>query len=208
MYRPDFSNYVAHFSKSHPPCSGENTSLPPLAFDRLIKILSEKKILASRMPWTNKAAVCFTECPFYSMISHKTQYSAYGIGFKKETVFFKGGGPAFYVTEDIYNAQVSNFHQNKNKKIKGFHKDFHVFITLFRPSYLDPNDPIDFSHEREWRTPCDFSFDIKDIEFITVQSIIDVDRIQKVLPEFDTKKILIFDVIEKIEEMWPTHIIK
>lgn len=50
------------------------------------------------MPWIGKHnAVCFTECPWASLITHTHQYSSYGIGFTKNFIFSKGGGPVYYV---------------------------------------------------------------------------------------------------------------
>jgi hypothetical protein len=65
------------------------------AYDRLVKILTEKKILASTMPWTRSRAVCMTECPWSSLIDHTTQYSPFGIGFSKKFTFALNGSPVF-----------------------------------------------------------------------------------------------------------------
>ena len=45
------------------------------------------KINASKMPWTGCRAVCFTECPWSSLIDHTEKYSSYGIGFEKSFIF-------------------------------------------------------------------------------------------------------------------------
>jgi len=201
MNRPDFSQFVAHFTKA---------SRPHTALDIVIKILKEKRIVASTMPWTNKKAACFTECPFYSMLAHKKQYSAYGIGFKKEKVFAARGGPAIYLRHSLHSAQNENFSliSDGTDTIRGFHKDVYAFVTPFHPSYAPPSSTrvCDYSHEREWRTPNDFVFSIRNIVFIAVQSYADVEKIKSEV-KISEDKILIFDVIEKIEELWPTHII-
>lgn len=54
------------------------------AFERLIGILENKKIGAFELPWTGKKAVCFTECPWGSLLRHAKAYSPYGIGFTKK----------------------------------------------------------------------------------------------------------------------------
>lgn len=205
MARPDFSDYVAHFTKNALPCSGQQGNIPTTALDRLISILMQHKIKASVMPWTNKDAACFTECPFYSMFDHKVEYSAYGIGFKKETVFNAGGGPAIYMRQNLHDIQINNFTMNANNIVKGFHKDVYAFVTPFKPSYGGHTPPCDYTREREWRTPSDFHFNISEIEFIVVQSLADVNNITSQLPEISEEKFLVFDIIEKVEELWPTH---
>lgn len=88
MPRPDQSFFLAHFTKAgraydplnHP----ESPTIDQMsAFERLISILQQKKIAAANLPWTNKPAVCFTECPWSSLLRHADRYSPYGIGFSK-----------------------------------------------------------------------------------------------------------------------------
>ncbi len=100
--RPDFSKYLAHFtsaldSPQYPACS---------AFDRLIKILNDKKINASSMPWTGCKAVCFTECPWPSLLDHTNKYSPYGLGFEKSFIFSRNGSPVYYVRADQYKNKI------------------------------------------------------------------------------------------------------
>ena len=103
MPRPDFSEYVAHFTKNAPPFglkeNAEDGSIKAVkgnATERLVSILTSKKIFATPMPWTNRPAVAFTECPWGSLLDHTKQYSPYGVGFTKAHLFAAGGGPAIY----------------------------------------------------------------------------------------------------------------
>ena len=105
MPRPDFSDYVAHFTKNTPPFAikehAEDEAIKAIqgdAYQRLVSILESKRILATPMPWTNRTAVAFTECPWASLLDHTKQYSAYGVGFKKARLFAAGGGPAISTT--------------------------------------------------------------------------------------------------------------
>ena len=68
--RPDLSKFLAHFTREKKDEKGEL-----IPFNRLINILQEKKIYASEMPWTSSKAVCFTECPWTSLIDHARRYS-------------------------------------------------------------------------------------------------------------------------------------
>jgi len=210
MPRPDFSNFVAHFTKSNAAVgNNQNRQIPQTAKERLIGILNSGTIFTTRMPWTNKQAVCFTECPFYSLISHKRQYSPYGIGFTKSVVFNSGGGPAIYIRDSLHQIQVDNFTHNTRQDVRGFHRDVHAFVTPFRPAYGQGiQNPCDYSHEREWRTSADFNFKYEQIEFITVDSYSDIEAINSQLQTpINNEKFIVFSMIEKIEALWPTHLL-
>src|SRR5205809_2349084 len=114
MARPDFSKYVVHFTKTRPPFSSGLVHAPEAipviaqmnAFARLLSILREGWLRATPMPYTGKRSVCFTECVWASLLDHAEMYSRYGIGFKKSFLFENGGGPAFYMRQDLYKSQV------------------------------------------------------------------------------------------------------
>ena len=90
--RPDFSNYLVHFTKGRRACS-EASNNPALSFaqgnaqERLQHILEGKVICASELCWIHENAVCFTECVWSSLLAHASNYSSYGIGFSKEFIF-------------------------------------------------------------------------------------------------------------------------
>jgi hypothetical protein len=127
-YRPDFSKYLAHFTTERKPVSNADNN-PTVsitdgkpAYQRLISILEGKKIFASNLPWTGRRAVCFTECPWSSLIDHSKVYSPYGIGFNKSFIFGVGGGPAYYVRKDHWDKQDWEEH-------------IQTFVTPFWPKY-------------------------------------------------------------------------
>lgn len=104
MPRPDFSDYVVHFTKSGPPLGmgsskprvrGLDEIAPLTAFERLRDILATRTIRATNMPHTDAPCVCFTECVWGSLLDHAERYSCYGIGFRKEALFRSEGGPVF-----------------------------------------------------------------------------------------------------------------
>lgn len=200
--RPDLSNFLAHFTKDGKNEEGGAIS----AFDNLVNILRDKKIRASTMPWTNSFAVCFTECPWTSLIDHARRYSPYGVGFDKGRVFAAGGAPAYYVRCDFWETQ--NWKGDKMKD---------AFATPFWPAYtppalkkkFKPNDKIvDFSHEREWRIPHDFAFEHDQIAFIVVNSYHDMAVFPKDLKDsIGREKFILMDNYKIIEELWPTHLL-
>lgn len=110
--RPDFSNYLVHFTKGSRPCSRSiynptiNVTKNINARDKLINILRTKTLLASRLPWVNSNAVCFTECVWASLLEHASHYSCYGLGFKKEFIFQNNGNPVFYIRPSLLEKQL------------------------------------------------------------------------------------------------------
>jgi len=222
MQRPDFSDYVAHFTKSGAPCGAADSPddaaikiASGTAYERLVSILESRKILATPMPWTGLPAVAFTECPWWSMVDHARRYSPYGLGFAKPRLFAAGGGPALYVRPDLYNKQ-RQYVDRDNPEIEGFHPHVHAFVTPYVPdaapkSFKDQHwggGYLDFSHEREWRVPHDFKFQYGQVEFVVVDTYEDVAKLPKELKDqIGRERFLIMDVYRQIERLWPTHLL-
>ena len=207
MNRPDFSDYLAHFTTNRAPISksAENPTAHVKnnsAFERLVSILNSKSILASRLPWNNREAVCLTECPWGSLLDHAKRYSPFGIGFNKAFIFATGGGPAYYVRADHYQEQ------NWDEKI-------HTFVTPFWPPYRPRklrengvlgNKDIDYSHEREWRVPHSLTFEYSHVEFIVLDTYDDMAKFPKSLKDIiGREKFLLMENYRQIERLWPVH---
>lgn len=207
--RHDLSDYLVHFTSGRPPCNSESANaamqngIPTMsAIERLESILTAKSIIASLMPWVGRRAVCFTECPWTSLIDHAEHYSPYGLGFKKSHIFAAGGGPAFYVRADLYKKQMWDPH-------------LHTFVTPFMPTYapkekreagLPGGRAIDYTHEREWRVPHDFTFGLDQVEFVVVNTHEDVARFPPAIKNsIGMERFLIMDVYRQIERLWPVH---
>jgi len=209
LNKPDCSQYVAHFTSSGK-LKGDHNDLTieaMSAYDRLISILTTKIIKASKMPWTGANAVCFTESPWTSLLSHTEKYSPYGIGFSKPTLFTKHGGPAIYVRTDHYTKQI--------KEADGFHPQLLPFVTPFSPVYRPYHmkkasydiGNCDYTHEREWRVPHDFPFEYKDIQFVILDSYLDMERFPNELKDdIGWEKFILMDNYKIVEELWPVHI--
>lgn len=203
--RPDFSKYLVHFTTDRAPVS--NAEGNPVnvyskidAKGRLISILQNKKINASNMPWTGCRAVCFTECPWSSLIDHTERYSSYGIGFEKSFVFSRNGSPVYYVRADQYEKQI-------------WHEHLKPFVTPFWPAYV-PNKkkdqktfPLcDYTHEREWRVPHDLSFEYENIAFIILKNYTDMAQFPKEFKDaIGREKFILVDDYKNIERLWPVH---
>lgn len=208
MNRPDFSDYLAHFTKESKPCSDDakNPALPfagMSAKDRLISILQAKKISSSIMPWTGASAVCFTECPWSSILAHTQNYSPYGIGFTKQHIYALHGGPAYYIRPD---------HLIRQEKI-GIDKQMLPFLTPFSPSYRPKHmkgkyfPTVDYSHEREWRVPHDFPFEYDQIQFVILKDYKDMAAFPQELKDaIGRDKFILVDNYKQIESLWPVHL--
>jgi hypothetical protein len=188
--RPDHTDFVAHFTKG------------PQAYDNLVSILTEQRIKAGILPWINSPGVCFTECPWWSLIAHADRYSAYGIGFTKSHVFAAGGGPVYYVRADHWGKQSWEPH------VKSF---VTPFWPGYRPELLRGNEfingrTVDYSHEREWRVPHEFAFDRKYVPFVILNTYEDMAKFPgQIKDDIGRQNFILMDMYRRIEELWPTH---
>ncbi len=222
MPRPDFSEYVAHFTKNAPPFglkeNAEDGSIKAVkgnATERLVSILTSKKIFATPMPWTNRPAVAFTECPWGSLLDHTKQYSPYGVGFTKAHLFAAGGGPAIYLRPHLHENQ-KDFRSESTPEWRGLHPELYAFVTPFCPAYAPKQykekhwkkKPVDYSHEREWRVPHEFSFQLSQVQFIVVPDYEAVAAFPKPLKDaIGREKFIILEVYSQIEKLWPVHLL-
>jgi hypothetical protein len=208
MPRPDQSHYLAHFTKDGKYYSADNHPENPTvdqmsALERLVKILSERKIVASNLPWTNKSAVCFTECPWGSLLRHADNYSPYGIGFTKKLVYSRNGNPVIYANPNLFHSQ-------------NWSDAAYTFVTPFVPHYASESVKsrppfngriVDYTHEREWRVGKDFSFQYNYVRFVVLKSVLDLNKIpQHIINEIGAEKFIFMDTYKKIEDLWPTHV--
>ncbi|MCB9179535.1 MAG: terminase [Flavobacteriales bacterium] len=192
MHRPDHTDFVAHFTKGTDPMAN------------IVAMLNDRQINAATLPWTNSPAVCFTECPWSSLIDHAAKYSPYGLGFSKAHVFAAGGGPVYYVRPDHFEKQQWDGHLK-------------TFTTPFWPAYRGANlrtdehlkgKTIDYSFEREWRVPHHFTFDPAKLEFVILNTYEDMARFPRELKDaIGRDKFILMDMYRKIEELWPTHLL-
>ena len=223
IQRPDFSDLVAHFTKDAQPYGADEhdddgalSGITGNACDRLVSILEQRRIIATPMPWTNRRAVAFTECPWWSLMDHARRYSPCGVGFTKAHLFAAGGGPAIYLRPDLHKKQGDNFVHRDNPSWRGFDPALYAFVTPFAPfyapdAYLNEHwqgrPPVDFAHEREWRVPHDFTFEYDQVQFVVVDRYEDVARFPRELKDaIGRDKFLMMDVYRQIERLWPTHL--
>jgi len=151
--RSDMSAYVTHLTR-------ENEDLNMRGVNVLIKILKEKKLKGSNNNGFisgSDTAVCFQDAPLHGITQNliheqfnreelggKIRYRPYGICFRKEYVFRKGGRPVIYEQREFAKQNFKN--------------ELWRVVTFD----LSSNDKvIDWTHEREWRVKGDFTFELK-----------------------------------------------
>lgn len=211
MNKPDYSNFLAHFTRDGA-CVSEDKNILDTKYinmsakEKLISILKEKKVRSSTMPWTNILAVCFTECPWSSFPAHSETYSPYGIGFSKSFIYNHHGAPVFYLRSNLFLK-----FKEINKRNTFISKEVDFLVSPFQPSYsyarkFKLNKTIDYTHEREWRTSKDLEFKYKDIRFVVIKSNDDLQNFPKeIRQEIGDEKFLVLDNYKLIEKLWPIH---
>ena len=192
--RPDFSEYLVHFTKDSKPITAAEFDEQEIkeiqkksASERFLSILDSGKIFSTRMPWTNRNAICFTECTWGGLLYHSRNYSKYGIGFSKAFVFSRGGGPAVYMPPGLMEHQKTHIRgltgAGSEEVLEPFDSHLYAFMTPFCPVYAPKEykdsfwkgkKPIDYSHEREWRIPHNLDFDLTDVAFVIVATYKDM----------------------------------
>lgn len=204
MFKPDQTRYLAHFTKDSSGDSGLK-DIPGSARERLLSILQKKCIQAFPTPWTKAPAVCFTECPWSSLMAHTSHYSPYGIGFNKAFIFGCGRAPVLYVRLDILGKR------DWKECIPETESNLWSFLTPFWPAYAPKKiqkeypKPCDFTHEREWRVAKNLYFKEEHVEFITVNTYDDIADVRELLPNVSLDRILTIQEYRTIETLWPVH---
>jgi hypothetical protein len=125
----------------------------------LLNILRERRVRGSTgFVVGQRPAACFFDAPPYALCEtiefEKTlaalkgtvgiRYEPYGLMFSKRYVYIQGGRPVIYDrTEDAKNYLPEN-----------------EWWRIVRLDLSDVSNINDFTHEREWRVPDEFEFDI------------------------------------------------
>lgn len=187
QYRTDLSGYVYHLTKAEISKGKEILS----ALDRLLKIISERKINGSTTEsgfiTGNRKAVCFQDAPISGIVQNvlhedsyrkelggKIRYTNFGLAFPKPYIFRNGGRPVFYEDKEIA------------KKI--LPRDEWWRIVDY--NLTDGKNIVDWTHEREWRMPTnEFNFDLSKATILVPSSARYRELIEK-LPDSDLNDIL------------------
>lgn len=154
--RADLSASVTHWTKDRDGLG---------AFDVLKRILRERRIVASTPEGgyikAGQRATCFSESPvtvmtrLFRLAEHDRmvrvflKWKPYGLSFWKPVVYQQyGGRPVLYLSNEEFRRLVA---------ATGLEQSDAWRVVRF--DYDDMAAAVDFTHEREWRTPGDVAFD-------------------------------------------------
>jgi hypothetical protein len=165
--RSDISCFLTHLTKPQ-----NINGVPHESVEVLIKILKERKLVGSTRESGfivgTTPAVCFQEAPIHGIAQNvyyeeklrllekheNKRYEGYGLSFLKPYVYNNGGRPVIYDRTD--------------EAKKYLNKSEYWRIVNFDMS--DENRIIDWTHEREWRVPNDFVFDLSQVYVLVPNS--------------------------------------
>ncbi|MBY5819894.1 hypothetical protein HFN60_30345 [Rhizobium leguminosarum] len=155
------SPFVVHFAKA-----SEKRS----AYDNCLGILADRRIEARASFGTGKGykasprSVCFSEIPLHYLSRLAKKRGPYGIGFRKELLVSRDGGPIMYAYKDTSHAKVLS---KLVSKAKGDPDDPIWKIAPFvdQPGEYGPKKYF-YEWEREWRHVGSFGFQETDAAFL------------------------------------------
>lgn len=159
----DMSPFVVHFTR-------ESDGRSPL--DNVISILDNRRIEARTRFGSGKdyAAspkfVCFSEIPLHLLSRLAKKRGCFGIGFTKEYLVSRDGGPILYAYKDTPHAKAV-----RHLVDKAAHEP-HDPIWKVAPFVDQPgeygNTKYFFEWEREWRHVGNLAFNEKDAAFLII----------------------------------------
>ncbi len=155
--RSDLTGHLIHLTRATSVNGKELSST-----EVLIKIIKEQCLIGSSTKsgfiCGTRKAVCFQDTPLYQLSQNiyseqeyrtqnsqaKVRYVGAGLMFPKPYIYRRGGRPVIYDnTEEAKNYLPS-----------------HELWRVVRLELSDDTNVIDWTHEREWRIPDDFKFEI------------------------------------------------
>ena len=166
--RIDLCTQVTHLTKG---ATIDGIKYSPLKI--LIKILNERTIIGSDTAEGfivgNRRAVCFMDAPLYSIcentdfekelrkrkLSNRIKYMPFGLMFPKRYIYLKGGRPVIYDKTDVAKSYL-----NEDE-----------WWRIVRFDLSEKDSIIDWTHEREWRLPGEFKFDINKATVVVPNTI-------------------------------------
>lgn len=162
----DMSDYVVHFTRaSDGKTAYEN--IMSILFSRILKTTRPFGIARRQAPdVSTQCAVCFSEIPLHLISRLAERRGSYGIGFSKQFLLDRGGGPIWYVESDSEAANAVNHLMIRGTRS---HDDPIWTVTPFIDSPGDyPNGAYRFEWEREWRHIGDLHFVQTDPSFLII----------------------------------------
>ena len=125
-------------------CRGRHRSRCRRALE---KIYNSKTIKTFSPSEENHILPCisFTECNICGLVNHSERYGRFGLVFKKDVIWKRGGRPVMYLDRKSYSFFGKEFRESTEE----WKRNFFSLINLYSPP--GSGKVQDYSHEREWR---------------------------------------------------------
>lgn len=170
---PDVSDHLIHFTGRNGLRMGVGSEISLLSpADRLLRILVEGRIRGFATFGTSGAEiVALTEStqPTVRKVIADGRYVPFGIGFSKQTVFEKNGGPVLYVRGDEWDDARETLPGPLRARLVRFWPGAEADAGEELPDHLA--NESQWLHEREWRVPGDFPFNWGEVAFLIVPNL-------------------------------------
>jgi len=168
----DMSDFVVHFTKA------SEGPRPKTPYDNIISILSMGRLQA-RNPFglarntapapESQCAVCFSETPLHQLSRLAGRRGPYGIGFTKDFLIARGGGPVLYAYAGTPHARAL---QKLVDDARALPNPTVSLIWRVTPFVDLPGDyggrSYRFEWEREWRHVGNLDFQPDDVAFLII----------------------------------------
>jgi hypothetical protein len=165
---PDLGDHLIHFTgRNGPKADDVDSAIKDLSGQkRLAKILEEGVIRGFETFGGSAPVVCLTESVKESVTSliAEGRYEPCGVGFSKQFIFDKQGGPALYVRGDEWETATSALPEPLRARLVRFWPGAEAEPGEDLPWYLQSKS--EWLHEREWRVAGELRFCLADVKFL------------------------------------------
>lgn len=167
----DMSDFVVHLVKPAPLCTSEAPEwkvIDQILSDQCLKPKNRFGIAAKCAYAPNQHAVCFSEIPLGQLARLVEKRSTCGIGFRKQYIVDRGGGPIMYAYEGTPHEQAIRKMMAANRLKPN--ADIWKLTPMIDSAGAQRfgGQPYLFEWEREWRFVGEFKFDPKDVAFVII----------------------------------------
>jgi len=114
-------------------------------------------------------AVCFSEIPLHLLKRISCRRGSYGIGFRKELILERGGGPIWYIEKGKPSwIAVNDFIQQALKSVSPEKNPIWTITPMVDAPGEYSTGSYRFEWEREWRHVGDFHFKVDEVAFLII----------------------------------------
>lgn len=165
----DMSNFVVHFTKSDGHRSDYNNMFS-IYGNRVLKAANAFGFARERAPNPqSQYTVCLSEIPLHKLGRLAGRRGQFAIGFRKEFILSRSGGPIWYVEKGERLASALEALRNRALSAPHPAADPIWSLTPFIDSPGDyPGGSYRFEWEREWRHVGDLQFHETDVAFLVI----------------------------------------